>query len=123
MSAQPTISRKRSRIAVDSDDETQQHRLKLKEPSPALSTTSDTLKRTRTQCDLEELGIVDPEAAWAFDIDALLASHRIAAPTTTTPSSTAPPTAHDNWARYKKGESSFILCVQGNMQLHYELLW
>jgi len=87
-----------------------------KEPSPALSAIGDTLKRTRTQCDLDELAVVDAEAAWAFDVDALLASNRIAVPTGSAVE------AHDNWPRYTKGESGFVLCVQGSLQLHYELL-
>lgn len=107
------ISRKRSRLTLDADEELQQRR----EPSPALSTLSDTLKRTRTQCELDELSIVSPEEAWTVDVDAIIASPRLAAPVDSTLEH------HDNWARYQKGESLIVLCVQGNLQIHYELLW
>jgi hypothetical protein len=107
------ITRKRSRLGLDSDDETQQRR----EPSPALSTLSDTLKRSKTQCELDELAMVSPEDAWTFDVDALLSSDRIAV----APSSGL--RAHDNWANYTRARSVMVLCVQGNVQTHYELLW
>lgn len=107
------LNRKRSRLALDSDDELQQRR----EPSPALSTLSGTLKRSRTQCELDELDIIKPEDAWSIDVDALLAS----------PTFPKPPESrlaeHNNWERYTKGESLIVLCVQGNVQTHYELLW
>lgn len=110
---QVALNRKRSRLALDSDDEVQQRR----EPSPALPTLSDTLKRSKTQCELDELGIISPEEAWNVDMDAILASNTIATPMT------ARFEAHDNWYRYKKGESLFVLCVQGNVHVHYDLLW
>ncbi|KAI8935749.1 hypothetical protein NX059_007269 [Plenodomus lindquistii] len=108
------ISRKRSRTTLDPDSDSD--RSQLKSPSPAPSSLSDTLKRTRTQCDLDELAIADPATAWPFDTTALLSSKRLAAP----PGSNLP--AHDNWARYRQAESLFVLCVKGNMQLHFELL-
>ncbi|KAH8731423.1 hypothetical protein GQ44DRAFT_671279 [Phaeosphaeriaceae sp. PMI808] len=109
-----TLSRKRSRLALDSDcdDDLEQRR----EPSPALSAFSDTLKRSRTQCELDELEIVDVDKAWSVDVEAILASNRIARP----PSGSLE--AHDNWARYKRGESIIVLCVQGNVKIHYDLL-
>lgn len=109
------LSRKRSRLAIGNDDEEeiQQRR----EPSPALSSFSDTLKRSRTQCELEELDIINANEAWTVDVDAILASTRVARP------SHSELDAHDNWARYQKGESLVVLCVQGNVQVHYELLW
>lgn len=124
------LSRKRSRIALDPDDDLdhghQPAHAHIPTPIPqaherasasALSPPpTDTLKRTRTQCDLDELCIATPKEAWPFDTDALLSSTRLAMP----PNSSLP--AHDNWARYRKGESMLILCVQGNLQLHYELL-
>ncbi|KAF2854827.1 hypothetical protein T440DRAFT_464959 [Plenodomus tracheiphilus IPT5] len=130
------ITRKRSRIALDSDSDPdsshnephthpqpqlqsqQQQQQRLKSPSPALSSISDTLKRTRTQCELDELSIVPPQDAWPFDIDALLASPRLSTP----PTHPTNLPAHDNWARYNRDKSILILCVQGNLQLHYELL-
>lgn len=108
------LSRKRSRLPVDSDDDEAQRK---RQPSPAISTTSDSLKRSRTQCELDELGIIEPKDAWTIDMDAILASTTIAA------SLGGGLKPHDNWHRYKKGESTVVLCVQGNLQLHYNLLW
>jgi hypothetical protein len=103
------LSRKRSRLTLDDDDDEVQQR---REPSPALSFASDTLKRSRTQCELEELNIIDVADAWVVDVDAILASKRVASPN-----------AHDNWGRFRRGDSIVVLCVQGNVQIHYELLW
>jgi hypothetical protein len=108
------LSRKRSRLTVDSDDDEAQSR---REPSPVHSVLSDTLKRSRTQCELDELDIVGVDEAWRVDVDAILASNRIA----TRPYGSLE--AHDNWARYSKGESIMVLCVQGNVHTHYDLLW
>jgi hypothetical protein len=108
------LSRKRSRLTLDSDDDEAEQ---LRQPSPALSSLSDTLKRSKTQCELDELDIIEPKAAWTVDIAAILARPALATP----PGSELKP--HDNWQRYKRGESLTILCVQGNMQLHYNLLW
>lgn len=105
------LSRKRSRLGVDEDDDEVQRR---REPSPAFS---DTLKRSKTQCELEELDIIGVEDAWSVDLDAILASKRIARPVG------GRMEAHDNWKRYKREESIVVLCVQGNVQVHYELLW
>lgn len=117
----PIISRKRSRLVRDSDTSSDERPPPLPQdassPAPAPSAPGDTLKRTRTQCDLEDLAMVDAPAAWAFDVDALLASPRLATPTGSALD------AHDNWARYTRGQSAFVLCVQGSLQLHYELLW
>lgn len=107
------LTRKRSRLNIDSDD----YEVSRREPSPTASVLSDTLKRSRTQCELDELAIVSPEAAWQVDIDALLASPRLATP----PGSHLE--AHDNLERYKEQDSVIVLCVQGNVQIHYELLW
>ncbi|KAF2630723.1 hypothetical protein BU25DRAFT_334438 [Macroventuria anomochaeta] len=104
------LSRKRSRLATDSDDDEAQ------QPSPALSSLSDTLKRSKTQCELDELDIIEPKDAWIIDVGAILANTTLAAP----PGSGLKP--HNNWHRYKKGESVIVLCVQGNLQLHYNLL-
>ena len=105
------LRRKRSRLSDDDEE------LLLRQPSPARSSLSDTLKKTRTQCELDELDIIEPKDAWTVDIGAILARPALAAP----PGSGPKP--HDNWQRYKKGESITVLCVQGNMQLHYNLLW
>lgn len=108
------LSRKRSRLAIDEDEEEVQHR---REPSPALSVLSDTLKRSRTQCELDELDVIGVGEAWKVDVDAILASRRIARPLS------GELEAHDNWQRYGKGESIIVICVQGNVQTHYDLLW
>ncbi|EOA80867.1 uncharacterized protein SETTUDRAFT_166300 [Exserohilum turcica Et28A] len=106
------LSRKRSRLAIDEDDDIPPRR----EPSPALSPLGDTLKKSKTQCELEELDIIRPEEAWHIDVDAILASNALASP----PGSALEP--HSNWAKYQRGASTTILCVQGNVQTHYELL-
>lgn len=108
------LSRKRSRLTLDSDDDEDEQ---LQQPLPALSSLSDTLKRSKTQCELDELDIIKPKDAWTVDIGAILARPALAAP----PGSGLKP--HNNWQRYKKGGSITVLCVQGNMQLHYNLLW
>jgi hypothetical protein len=108
------LSRKRSRLTVDEDEDEVQRR---REPSPALPPLGDTLKRSQTQCELEELDIISPEEAWIVDVDTILASNTLATP----PGSMLE--AHNNWARYKKQESIIVLCVQGNVQVHYDLLW
>ncbi|KAH7560138.1 hypothetical protein BM1_03772 [Bipolaris maydis] len=106
------LSRKRSRLALDDDEDLPPKR----EPSPAPSPFGDTLKKSKTQCELEELEIIRPEDAWTVDVDAILASNVLAAP----PDSKLQ--AHNNWARYQRGQSITVLCVQGNVQIHYELL-
>lgn len=109
-----TVGRKRSRLALDDDashegshssGETQTHtRLQARararaSASPALSVGSavDSLKRSRTQSELDELRVVAPHEAWTVDVPAMV-SHSSAA-------------------------SILVLCVQGTVQLHYDLLW
>jgi hypothetical protein len=108
------LSRKRSRLAQDSDDDELPPQ---REPSPTLSTLSNALKKSRTQCELDELDMVRAEVAWSVDLDAILASRKIATP----PGQTLK--AHDNGGKYVKGASIVVLCVQGNMQIHYDVLW
>jgi hypothetical protein len=108
------LGRKRSRLAPESDDDEAQQ---LRQPSLALSSASDTLKRSKTQCELDELDIIKPKDAWVVDVGAILASTTLATP----PGSGLQP--HNNWPKYQKGESIVIFCVQGNLQLHYNLLW
>lgn len=108
------IGCKRSRLTSDSDeDESQQ----LRQLPSKLSSVNDTLKRSKTQCELDELEIIEPKDAWTVDVAAILASTTIATPE----GSGLKP--HNNWQRYRKGESVIVLCVQGNLQLHYNLLW
>jgi hypothetical protein len=106
------FSRKRSRHAVDTDDD--EEAPQPRQPSPALS---DTLKRSKTQCELDELDIIEPNDAWTVDVSAILGSTTVAAP----PGSGLSP--HNNWSRYKEDKSMMVLCVQGNLHLHYNLLW
>ncbi|KAI4941105.1 hypothetical protein J4E86_010606 [Alternaria arbusti] len=107
------LSRKRSRLTVDEDEDEVQRR---REPSPALPPLGDALKRSKTQCELEELDIISPEEAWSVDVDAILGSSTLATPVGSMLE------AHDNWARYKRRASIVVLCVQGNVQVHYDLL-
>jgi hypothetical protein len=108
------LSRKRSRLTTDDDEDEVSHR---REPSPALPALGDTLKRSKTQCELEELDMISADQSWNVDLDAILASPTLATP----PGSILE--AHNNWTRYKKHGSIIVLCVQGNVQVHYELLW
>lgn len=106
------FSRKRSHHAEDTDDD--EEAPQPRQPSPALS---DTLKRSKTRCELDELDIIEPNDAWTVDVSAILGSTTVAAP----PGSGLKP--HNNWARYKEDGSVMVLCVQGNLHLHYNLLW
>jgi environmental stress-induced protein Ves len=80
------LSRKRSRLSIDTND----------------GEDDDTLKKSRTQCELDELDIISAPDAWRIDVDAILRERE--------------------WPRYRKGRSTVVVCVQGNMQLHYNLL-
>jgi hypothetical protein len=108
------LSRKRSRLTIDEDDDEVQQR---REPSPALQTFDDALKRSKTQCELDALDIINPKDAWSVDVDAILASNTLATPINSGLN------AHNNHANYGRGEGLIVLCVQGNVQVHYELLW
>ena len=111
----PLMNRKRSRLALDDDDEDAQR--VAPEPSPALSTFSDSLKKTRTLSELDDLDVIPPEEAWSVDVEGILASTTQATP----PGSGLQ--AHDNASRYTREDSIIVLCVQGAVQLHYDLLW
>ncbi|KAF1971476.1 hypothetical protein BU23DRAFT_183200 [Bimuria novae-zelandiae CBS 107.79] len=108
------VNRKRSR--VDLDDDGDQPRQSLPLPSPTLSVGNDALKRSRTQSELEELGVVTPEDAWTVDVASILASNTLPSP----PGSSLRP--HNNVDKYD-ARSIIVLCVQGNVRLHYDLLW
>lgn len=109
------LNRKRSRLALDPDDEDEPFH--GRELSPALSAFSDTLKRSKTQCELDELGTISSGEAWKVDVDAILASKTLATPSVGTWE------AHNNRPKYSKQESIYVLCVQGNVRVHYDLLW
>lgn len=103
------VNRKRSRLTYDSDDEGEQQRDEEAEAGLA------DLKKTKTQSELDEIGIVAPEEAWAVDMDGILTSPMLPKSGHLRP--------HNNTSRYVKGSSIIVLCVQGNMHLHYDLLW
>ncbi|KAF1953870.1 hypothetical protein CC80DRAFT_476717 [Byssothecium circinans] len=110
------LNRKRSRLALGEDEDENDERRPLPVPSPALSTFSDGLKRSRTQGELEELDIIRAEDAWSVDVEGILASNTIGTP------EGSGLRAHDNVSNYHKGSSIIVFCVQGGMQLHYNLL-
>lgn len=103
------LNRKRSRLALDSDDEFQREEA-ARSPSPLTE-----LKRSKTQCELEEIAMVAPEDAWPVDVEGILSSPTIASCSNLQP--------HNNASRYVAGASILVLCVQGNLHLHYDLLW
>jgi hypothetical protein len=110
------LGRKRSRITLESDDEDLHYR---EERSPSLPLPSPVaeLKRTRTQSELDSIDVVAAKDAWPVDLDSILTSP-------TLPKSPASEQkAHNNVDRYKKDESIIVLCVQGNLHIHYDLLW
>ncbi|KAF2876858.1 hypothetical protein BDV95DRAFT_625999 [Massariosphaeria phaeospora] len=114
------LNRKRSRLALESDDDDdeQQHQQNRRpELSPSLSTFSDTsLKRTKTESELDALDVIAPEDAWSVDTGSILTSHTLPS----APGSGMEP--HNNVAKYAPDSSIIVLCVQGNLELHYDLL-
>ncbi|CAI6341860.1 unnamed protein product [Periconia digitata] len=114
------LNRKRSRLTLDDDDDDDhgddERRLNPPLLSPTLSTCSDSLKRSRTQGELDELDTIKPGEAWHIDVESILASPTLATP----PGSSLK--AHCNVDKYQKSNSIIVLCVQGSIQLHYDLL-
>ncbi|KAF2441330.1 hypothetical protein P171DRAFT_457139 [Karstenula rhodostoma CBS 690.94] len=92
------ISRKRSRLALDDGED-----------------ADDALKRSRTQSEIEELAVIPPDEAWTVDVAGILASNTLAPP----PGNHLRPHSNADWHR---SGSLFVLCVQGSVQLHYDLL-
>jgi len=92
------LNRKRSRLSLDNDND------------------GDGLKRSRTEGELESLAMVSPQDAWVIDVASILASNTLPSP----PAGHMQP--HSNAAR-QTSKSITVLCVQGNVQLHYDLLW
>lgn len=103
------LNRKRSRLDLDDDEEHQ--------PAPTTPTFTDTLKRTKTQSELDDLDIATPEDAWRVDVSSILSSPTLAS----APDGSLH--AHHNLSNYVVGSSIIVFCVQGNLQLHYDLLW
>lgn len=104
------LTRKRSHLELDLGDDDRQ----LTPTSPAFI---DTPKRTKTLSELDELNIASPEAAWSIDVSSILSSPTFAS----TPDGSLQ--AHNNLSNRAAGPSVVILCVQGNLHLHYDLLW
>jgi hypothetical protein len=103
------LSRKRSHLTEEEDE---QH-----EAAPSKSRPKALLKRTKTESDLDDIRIVAPEDAWTVDVSALLASP------TRARSEGSCLRPHSNTARFQLGTSIIVLCVQGFLHLHYDLLW
>ncbi|KAF2737865.1 hypothetical protein EJ04DRAFT_561285 [Polyplosphaeria fusca] len=113
------LNRKRSRLALEAEEEEDEH----EDTTPtatqhiAVSRPPDaTLKRSKTDSDLDELSIVAPDQAWSIDVATILAS-----PTLHSPPGSAVQ-EHNNVQRYAAGSSIVVFCIQGNLQLHYDLL-
>ena len=107
-----TLTRKRSRLDLELDDGTDD-----RQSAPASPAFSDTLKRTKTLSELDELSIASPEAAWSIDVSSILLSPTFAS----LPDGSLQ--AHNHISNRAVGPSIVILCVQGNLHLHYDLLW
>lgn len=107
------ISRKRSRLALD-DDSGDGHGAALPSPTPVAANDA-ALKRSRTQSELDALAVTPPHEAWSVDVAGIFASPTLDAP----PGSRLRP--HGNAPGHGSG-SLLVLCVQGHVQLHYDLL-
>ncbi|KAF2015691.1 hypothetical protein BU24DRAFT_183467 [Aaosphaeria arxii CBS 175.79] len=130
------LNRKRSRLMLESDDEDDSRLVPAHALAGSSSSTghlfnsnnnssnaasllspTDSLKKTRTQGELDELDIIPAGEAWKVDLKSLLEN----VPMRPKPDgSLLQP--HDNNARYQRGKSITVLCVQGALQLHYDLL-
>ena len=108
------LTRKRSRVDLDLDDDDDDDG---RQPAPASPAFSDTLKRTKTLSELDELSIASPEAAWSIDVSGILSSPTFAS----IPDGSLQ--THNHLSNRAAGPSIVILCVQGNLHLHYDLLW
>jgi hypothetical protein len=111
------LNRKRSKLAIDDDNDEKEEEWRRPAPSPALPTFSDSSKRSRAKDELEELDLIRPEEAWGVDVQSILSSNTLATPLGSRLE------AHNNARNYQKDDSIIILCVQGNIKLHYDLLW
>src|SRR5689334_16751646 len=109
-----TLNRKRSRLDLDDDEEIPQP---SKQDAALLSPVDATLKRKQSHSDLEDLEMVAPDDAWHIDVQTILASPTLPCPLG------GRLQAHNNANNYSPGASIMVFCVQGNLQLHYDLLW
>ncbi|ORY12113.1 hypothetical protein BCR34DRAFT_624473 [Clohesyomyces aquaticus] len=107
------LNRKRSRLIDDNGDDDED----VPEPLKSLlrSPLSE-LKRTKTESELDEIGIVAPADAWVVDVKSILESPTLPKPET---SALQP---HNNVCNFVASSSVMVLCVQGNYHLHYDLL-
>lgn len=105
------LNRKRSRLDLELDDDAPYNR-----DDETANAPQSELKKTRTQSDIDEVDMIPLADAWDIDVDSILTS-----PTLASSSTAARP--HNNAQRYRKGASIMVLCVQGNVHLHYDLLW
>jgi hypothetical protein len=105
------LTRKRSRLDLDLDDD------EYRQPVPASPAFSDNLKRTKTLSELDELSIASPEAAWSIDVSSILSSETFAS----CPDRSLQ--AHTSPFSCAAEPSIVVMCVQGNLHLHYDLLW
>ncbi|KAF2474866.1 uncharacterized protein BDR25DRAFT_255355 [Lindgomyces ingoldianus] len=102
------LNRKRSRLIDDEED--------ADCLPPLASPLSDTLKKTKTESELDEIGIVSPADAWPVDVKSILES-----PTLPKAEGSALE-PHNNVSNYSSATSLLVLCVQGDCHLHYDLL-
>lgn len=82
-------------------------------PSPgdeSVESIGVSLKRTKTDNELDALGIIPQDEAWHFDVASVIASP-------------PEPQAHTHLKSYSPSKSLFVLCVVGGLELHYQLLW
>lgn len=104
------LSRKRSAIFLDGDDAAESQ-------AASLFVQDEPVKRTQTVNELDALDIIPEAEAWPIDVASILSSPTVRG---------APggePLALDNSRSYVQNRSMYIFCVQGDYQLHYELLW
>ncbi|KAF2281003.1 uncharacterized protein EI97DRAFT_368336 [Westerdykella ornata] len=107
-----TVTRKRSRLALEPDDDEPRY---TSDANPSASLAD--LKRTRTQGDLDDIDVIPPENAWTVDVDSIMSC-----PTLKAESAAGGKQVHSNLHQYKKGSSIVVLCVQGDLPVHYDIL-
>ena len=84
--------------------------------SPELSPIDGFLKRGKAEDDIETIKLFPRAQAWDFDVAALLDS-----PTHVWQSSED--NSGNNFKNYDPSESLFILCVIGELDVQYQMLW
>jgi len=84
--------------------------------SPELSPIDGFLKRGKAEDDIETIKLFPKAQAWDFDVAALLDS-----PTHVWQSSED--SSGNNFKNYDPSESLFILCVTGELDVQYQMIW